>query len=63
MEKNNNAKKNINVRLSMQQLDFLSVIAIDYNCEPDKIQDVIRALIIEKMKEKGFYKKIYNNEE
>lgn len=62
MEKNNNAKKNINVRLSMQQLDFLSDIAIDYNCEPDKIQDVIRALIIEKMKEKGFYKKIYNNE-
>lgn len=63
MEKNNNAKKNINVRLSMQQLDFLSAIAIDYNCEPDKIQDVIRAMIVEKMKEKGFYKKIYNNEE
>lgn len=53
--KKNNDKKNINVRLSVQQIDFLSSIALDYNCEPDKIQDVIRAIIIEKMKLKGFY--------
>lgn len=58
-----NKKINIGLRISKNQYEFLKQIALEYNCEADKLQDVLRAMIVEKMKEKGFYKKIYNNEE
>lgn len=61
MEKNDNVKKNITIRLSKQQLEFLSEVAIDYNCEPDKIQDVIRAIIVEQMRIRGFFEKKPSN--
>lgn len=60
-KKEKTAKKNIGVRISEQQYDFLKKIALEYNCESYKVQDTIRAIITEQMKIKGYYNKIENN--
>lgn len=60
-KKEKTAKKNIGVRISEQQYDFLKEIALEYNCESDKVQDTIRAIITEQMKIKGYYNKTENN--
>lgn len=54
-------KINIGLRISELQYNFLKEIAIDYNCEADKVQDTIRAIITEQMKIKGYYNKMENN--
>lgn len=54
MKKTKVEKINIGIRISQQQYDFLKTIALDYNCEPEKIQDIIRAIIVEKMRVRGY---------
>ncbi len=55
-KKEKTAKKNVGVRISEQQYDFLKEIALEYNCESDRVQDTIRAIITEQMKNKGYLK-------
>ncbi len=56
MEKEKKEKKNIGLRISEQQYYFLKEIALEYNCEPDKVQDTIRAIITEQMKNREYFK-------
>lgn len=62
-KKEKTAKKNVGVRISEQQYDFLKEIALEYNCESDRVQDTIRAIITEQMKNKGYLKNNKRDEE
>lgn len=57
MEKAKIEKKNIGLRISEQQYNFLKEISLEYNCEPNRVQDTIRAIITEQMKIRGFFEK------
>lgn len=57
MEKEKKEKKNIGLRISEQQYNFLKEIALEYNCEANRVQDTIRAIITEQMKIRGFFEK------